>query len=51
MAELTQELIEEAIKGYKEPHLEQDLVKSKAVKGIDIEGDKVKVQIELGFPA
>jgi ATP-binding protein involved in chromosome partitioning len=51
MAELTQELIEEAIKGYNEPHLEQDLVKSKAIKGIDIDGDKVKVQIELGFPA
>jgi ATP-binding protein involved in chromosome partitioning len=51
MAELTQELIEEAIKGYNEPHLEQDLVKSKVIKGIDIDGDKVKVQIELGFPA
>jgi ATP-binding protein involved in chromosome partitioning len=51
MADLTQELIEEAIKGFTEPHLEKDLVAAKSVKGIDIDGDKVKVDIELGFPA
>ncbi len=51
MAQLTQEAIEEAIKGYTEPHLKQDLVKSKMIKEIAIDGDKVKVQIELGFPA
>jgi ATP-binding protein involved in chromosome partitioning len=51
MAEVTQEIIEEAIKGYTERHLETDLVTAKCVKGIDIEGDNVKVTIELGFPA
>jgi len=51
MSEGTKELIEEAIKGYVEPHLEKDLVAAKCVKGIDIDGDKVKVDIELGFPS
>ena len=51
MAEVTKEQIEEAIKSYIEPHMEKDLVSSKSIKGIDIDGDKVKVTIELGFPA
>jgi ATP-binding protein involved in chromosome partitioning len=51
MSELTQDAINEAIKGYIEPHLEKDLVTAKAVKGVDIDGDKVKITIELGFPA
>jgi ATP-binding protein involved in chromosome partitioning len=51
MSELTQETLKEAIKGYIEPHLEKDLVTAKTVKGIEIDGGKVKVAIELGFPA
>ena len=51
MAELTREQIEQAIQGYVEPNLKQDLVKAKAVKGIEIDGDRVKIEIELGFPA
>ena len=51
MAEITKEAIEEAIKGYTEPHLEKDLVDAKCIKDISIEGDKVKVTVELGFPA
>jgi ATP-binding protein involved in chromosome partitioning len=51
MSELTKELINEAIKGYIEPHLEKDLVTAKSVKGVEISGDKVKVTVEVGFPA
>ena len=51
MSALTKEQVEEAIKGYIEPHLGKDLVKAKCVKGIDIEGDQVKVNLVLGFPA
>ncbi len=51
MAEVTKEQVEEAIKGHVEPHLGEDLVAAKAVKDIAIEGDKVKVKVELGFPA
>ncbi|HHH38721.1 MAG TPA: iron-sulfur cluster carrier protein ApbC, partial [Sedimenticola sp.] len=51
MAEVTKEQIEEAIRQYQEPHLGKDLVSAKCVKSIDIDGDKVKVKVELGFPA
>ncbi len=51
MAEVTKELVEAAIKGYIEPHLKLDLVSAGMVKGIDIEGDQVKVKVVLGFPA
>jgi len=51
MSELTQDSVKEAIKSYIEPHLEKDLVTAKTVKGVEIEGGKVKVTVELGFPA
>ncbi len=51
MSEVTQEQIEAAIKGYIEPHLEKDLVEAKSIKGIEINGDQVKVKVVLGFPA
>ncbi|HIP53025.1 MAG TPA: DUF59 domain-containing protein, partial [Chromatiales bacterium] len=51
MAEVTKEQVEEAIKGYVEPHLGEDLISAKAVKDIAIDGDKVTVKVELGFPA
>ena len=51
MAEVTREIVEEAIKGYVEPHLETDLVTAKSVKDVSIDGDKVKVAVVLGFPA
>ncbi|MBU0501258.1 MAG: iron-sulfur cluster carrier protein ApbC [Gammaproteobacteria bacterium] len=51
MADITKEQIEEAVKGYVEPHLHKDLVTAKSIKGIDIEGGKVRVHVMLGFPA
>jgi len=51
MPEITKEQVEDAIKGYVEPHLGRDLVKAKCVKGIEVDGDRVKIGIALGFPA
>jgi len=51
MAEVTHEIVEEAIKGYTEPHLDTDLVDAKCIDGIEINGDQVKVKVQLGFPA
>lgn len=51
MSEVTKEQIEEALKGYVEPHLNKDLVAANTVKGIAIDGGKVEISIELGFPA
>lgn len=48
---VTKEQVEEAIKGYTEPHLGCDLVKAKAVKDIAVDGAAVKVAVEVGFPA
>ena len=51
MSEVTRELVEEAIKGYVEPHLEKNLVSAKCVKDIQVEGADVKIKVVLGFPA
>ena len=51
MADVAQTQIEEAIKGYIDPYLENDLVTAKAIKDIKIDGDKVTVDVMLGFPA
>jgi len=51
MSQPTKEQIQDAIKDYIEPHMKKDLVSARTVKGIDIDGDRVKVTVELGFPA
>ncbi len=43
--------VENALKGYVDPYLEQDLVTAKCVKQIRIEAGRIEVDIELGFPA
>jgi ATP-binding protein involved in chromosome partitioning len=50
MADITREQIEQALKGYIEPNMEKDLISTKTVKNIEIDGDKVKVTVVLGFP-
>ncbi len=51
MADPTREQVEAAIKTYIEPHLETDLVSAKSVKDVKIDGGKVGVHLQLGFPA
>ena len=51
MASLTQQAVEEKIKTYIDPYLEADLVSSKSIKNINIDGGKVTVDVQLGFPA
>ncbi len=51
MAELAKAQIEDAIKAYIDPYLEKDLVSSQCVKDISIDGGKVSITVELGFPA
>jgi len=50
MADVSREQIEQAIKGYVDPYLEKDLIAAKAIKAIDVDGGKVKVKVDLGFP-
>jgi ATP-binding protein involved in chromosome partitioning len=51
MAEVTQQQIETRLKDYIDPYLEADLVSTKSVRNILVEGDQVVVDVVLGFPA
>jgi len=51
MANVTKEQVEGALKSYIDPYLDRDLVSAGCVKAIDVDGDKVAVQLEMGFPA
>ena len=51
MADVSQQQVETALKEVIDPYLEQDLVAAKAVKKITVDGGKVTVDIELGYPA
>ncbi len=51
MADITKEQIESALKEFIDPHLEQDLVSTKCVKDITIDGDKVSVKVVVGYPS
>jgi len=51
MVEVTQSQVEEKLASYVDPYLEKDLVSSKCIKEIGIDGDTASVQVVLGFPA
>ena len=51
MGELTKAAVEEAIGGYIDPYLETDLVSAKCVKSVEMDGGRVRVVVQLGFPA
>ena len=43
--------IERVLSGLIDPHLDRDLMSSKAVKDITVDGDQAKIEIVLGYPA
>lgn len=51
MTDITKPQVEAAIKEYLDPYLEKDLFAAKAIKAIDLAGDRIEVTVELGFPA
>src|SRR5579884_630518 len=51
MAGITEERVRELLSRIVDPHTDQDLVAGGAVKGIGIDGDRVAVELELGYPA
>jgi len=50
MVDVTQQQVETALAELMDPNLEQDLVSAKAIKNIAVDGGKVTVDIELGYP-
>ncbi len=51
MSALSRAAIDAAIQSYSDPYLDQDLIAAKAIKDIRIDGDRVAVDVVLGFPA
>ncbi|MDH5179051.1 MAG: iron-sulfur cluster carrier protein ApbC [Gammaproteobacteria bacterium] len=51
MASVTPQQVQDKIKEYIDPYLEQDLVTAKAVKDVKVDGGKVTVDVVLGYPA
>lgn len=51
MSQVTEQQVNEAIAGFVDPNLDRDLVAAKAVKSVAIDGDKVTVDIVLGYPS
>ena len=46
----SQEAIKAALSSIKDPYLGTDLVSAEAIKSINLEGNAVHIEIELGFP-
>ncbi len=51
MSSVTREAVEAALRQYIDPHLNQDPVSAGCLRGIDIQGDRVSVRLELGYAA
>lgn len=51
MVSVTKEQVEDTLKNVIDPNMGKSFVASKAVKEIGVDGDKVTIKIELGYPA
>jgi len=51
MSAVTRAAVEETLSGLIDPNLNADPVSAGCVRAIDIQGDRVAVQLELGYPA
>jgi len=51
MADVTKEQVQTALKAYIDPNSDRDLVTTKNIKSIAIDGGKVSVDVQLGYPA
>ena len=51
MADVSQLQVETALKGFVDPYTGKDLVSTKAVRNIAVEGGQVTVDVVLGYPA
>jgi ATP-binding protein involved in chromosome partitioning len=51
MTAISRSEVEAAIQGYVDPYLEKDLLAAKSIQAIRVAGDRVEVEVQLGFPA
>ena len=50
MSAVTRDRVEAALKTWTEPHLGTDLVSAGALRGLEVDGGKVSLDVDLGFP-
>ena len=48
---VTREAVEAVLRQYTDPHLNQDPVSAGCVRSVEIQGERVSVQLELGYAA
>ncbi len=51
MSTLTRATVEAVLRRFTDPHLDQDPVSAGCVRGVDIQGGRVSVRLELGYAA
>jgi ATP-binding protein involved in chromosome partitioning len=51
MSTITRPQVEQALRQWRDPHLDKDLLLCEAVKEIAIDGGRVAIRVELGYPA
>ena len=51
MGNVSREQIEKALRDYRDPYLQQDLMTAGAIEDISIAGETVAIQVALGYPA
>ena len=51
MTQISREQVEQNLKSIIDPHTEKDLLSSHSIKDIKIDGDKVSIEVNLGYPA
>ncbi|WP_146909967.1 iron-sulfur cluster carrier protein ApbC [Arenimonas daejeonensis] len=51
MSNPSQDSVRACLSGIHDPHTDTDLVSSQAVRGIGVDGDRVAIEIQLGYPA
>ncbi|MCY4148205.1 MAG: iron-sulfur cluster carrier protein ApbC [Gammaproteobacteria bacterium] len=51
MAELDQQSIRSKLAGIVDPHTGSDLIESNEIKNIHVDGDEIRIEVSLGYPA
>ncbi len=51
MSSITKQQVEQALRGWRDPHLDKDLLLCGAVQDIDIHANRVSIKVTLGYPA
>ena len=51
MTELTRGQVEDAIRDYIDPYTEKDLLATKSLKDVSVDGGRVGLKVQLGYPA